>query len=637
MRKKLSFCMLALTSCMVFGQSSKTIERQVSKYPSTTNSGKVKKSNATSSALASLSNGAKSAVQGKATVFQENFDGSGPGFEAWTVLDVDGKTPATAVNFITTGWNRIDKQGANGNFGGPAGDYAAMSTSWYTPAGTSNDWLITPSIAIPAGTSTFKWDAKAQDADYPDGYKLMLAPNGGNTVADFTVELYSTPGEDPDWVTRTVNTSAYAGTNVRLAFVNNSTDMFMLLVDNILVDAVAAPVTGCLTATNGQYPAATFTPNCNGAVGNITTVAWLNEYSKVNVTAGTEYTFSTSNASYFITIGDEAGTAVLASGTGSVTYTPTANGVVRFYSHLSSNCDGTSSSHTRSVKCGTPPPPPVEPDYGCDQTYSGVPDTAHNMTKNLASATYMVANDFFVPKESETYKLQSVKFDIVSQAAAGASDITSFDVKILADSGSNTPGTTVITTMTGVTPTNVLTLPDTFASLPTYRITLDLGNFELPVNAANDTKYWIAITGTSASQISSYWIGYKYTEGWVTSSNYQSADSGATWTQPVSTTTPGLHFDGMMMIDAECATAAVSEAGAKEVSFYPNPVKDILTINSKKTIETVHVYNIAGQKMPVPSKLVNGKLDMSKMAPGTYIISTILEGGKNESFKVIKK
>lgn len=406
--------------------------------------------------------------------------------------------------------------------------------------------------------------------------------------------------------------------------------------DYTLVVAPVAP-TGCLTATNGQYPAATFTPNCNGAVGNITTVAWLNEYSKVNVIAGTTYTFSTSVNTYFITIGNEAGTAVLASGTGSVTYTPTANGVVRFYSHLSSNCDGTSSSHTRSVKCGTPPPPPVEPDYGCDQTYSGVPDTAHNMTKNLASATYMVANDFFVPKESETYKLQSVKFDIVSQAAAGASDITSFDVKILADSGSNTPGTTVITTMTGVTPTNVLTLPDTFASLPTYRITLDLGNFELPVNAANDTKYWIAITGTSASQISSYWIGYKYTEGWVTSSNYQSADSGATWTQPVSTTTPGLHFDGMMMIDAECATAAVSEAGAKEVSFYPNPVKDILTINSKKTIETVHVYNIAGQKMPVPSKLVNGKLDMSKMAPGTYIISTILEGGKNESFKVIKK
>lgn len=402
---------------------------------------------------------------------------------------------------------------------------------------------------------------------------------------------------------------------------------------------VIAP-TGCLNATNGQYPAATYTPTCNGVAGNITTAAWLNEYSKVNVTAGTEYTFTakkTDGTAYFITIGDDAGTTILASGTGSVTYTPTANGVVRFYSHLSSNCDGTSTSHVRAVKCGTPPPPPVEPDYGCDQTYSGTPDTAHNMTKNLATATYMVANDFFVPKESGTYKLQSVNFDIVSQAAASATDVTSYDLKILADSGSNTPGSTVLKTLTGVAPTNVLTLPGTFATLPTYRVTLDLGNFELPVNAAADTKYWVAITGTSASQTSFYWIGYKYNEGWLTSSDYQSSDSGATWVQGASTTTPGQHFDGMMMIDAECATAAVSESGNKSVSFYPNPVKDVLTLNSKGNIEIVHVYNIAGQKMPVSSKLVNGKLDMSKLAPGTYIISTILEGGKNESFKVIKK
>ncbi len=406
--------------------------------------------------------------------------------------------------------------------------------------------------------------------------------------------------------------------------------------DYTLIIGAPAP-TGCLTATNGQWPTDTFTPNCNGANANVTTAAYLNEYSKVSLVAGTAYTFSTSNSAYFITIGNEAGTEVLASGTGSVVYTPTVSGVVRFYSHLSSNCDGESTIHARIVKCGTPPPPPVEPDYGCDQTYTGVPDTAHNMTKNLAAATYMVANDFFVPKESGTYKLQSVKFDIVSQAAAGASDITSYDLKILADSGSNTPGSTVMTTLTGVTPTNVLTLPGTFAELPTYRITLDLGNFELPVNAAADTKYWVAITGTSASQTSFYWIGSIYNEGWLTSSDYQSSDSGATWVQGASTATPGVHYEGMMMIDAECATAAVNEAGTKEVSFYPNPVKDFLTINSKKTIETVHVYNIAGQKIPVSSKLVNGKLDMSRMAPGTYIISTILQGGKNESFKVVKK
>jgi hypothetical protein len=508
-----------------------------------------------------------------------------------------------------------------------------MSTSWYSPAGASNDWLMTPSISIPAGTSTFQWDAKAQDPDYPDGYKLMLAPNGGNTVADFTVELYNTASEDSEWITRTVNTSSYGGTNVRLAFVNNSNDMFLLLVDNILVDAIAAP-TGCLSATDGQWPTATFTPACNGSAASITTSAYLNEYSKVNVIGGTAYTFSTSNASYFITIANDAGTTVLASGAGSVVYTPTANGVVRFYSHLSNNCDGVNTTHTRSVKCGLPP---VEPAYGCDQTYNGIPDTAHNMTKNLATATYMVANDFFVPKASGMYKLQSVNFDIVSQATAGASDVTSYDLKILADSGSNTPGSTVMTQLTGVTTTSVVTLPDTFANFPTSRVTIDLGNFELPVNTAADTKYWVAITGTSASATSFYWIGAKYNEGWLTSSDYQSSDSGTTWVQGASSTVPGQHFEGQMMVDAECATAAVSEAGNKNVSYFPNPVKDFLTINSKKKIETVHIYNVAGQKIPLSAKLVDGKVDMSKLAPGVYIVSTILDGGVNESFKVVKK
>lgn len=457
---------------------------------------------------------------------------------------------------------------------------------------------LTGTIAIPAGTATGNYKMR-----------VRVAADGPNTIL-------STMACDED--------QGYGETE-----------------DYTLAIGVVAP-TGCLTSPNGQYPtaAAGYTPTCNGTVANITTAGWAGEYSKVNLTAGTEYTFSISKPEYFITISNEAGTVVVASGAGgSLVYTPTVSGPVRFYVHTDSTCTGLTDSttvHTRSIKCGTVPPPPVEPDYGCDQTYSGVPDTAHNITKNLPTATYMVANDLFVPKESGTYKLQSVKFDIVSQAASSATDITSYDVKILADSGSNTPGSTVMTTLTGVVPTAVTTLPDTFATLPTYRVTIDLGNFELPVNPAADTKYWVAITGTSASQTSVYWIGYKYTEGWLTSSDYQSSDSGATWVQGVSTTVPGQHFDGMMMIDAECATAAVSEAGNKNVSYFPNPVKDVLTINSKKKVEVVHIYNVAGQKMPV-SKIVDGKIDMSKFAPGVYIVSTVLEGGVNESFKVVKK
>jgi hypothetical protein len=131
-------------------------------------------------------------VLGYSQIFQEDFDGNGPGIAAWTVIDADGLTPASGVDFITNGWNRIDREGTDGSFGGPAGNYAAMSTSWYDPAGTSNDWLISPQIAVSGASPTLYWDVKAQDPDYPDGYKIMLSPTGGNTIADFTVELYNT-------------------------------------------------------------------------------------------------------------------------------------------------------------------------------------------------------------------------------------------------------------------------------------------------------------------------------------------------------------------------------------------------------------------------------------------------------------
>ena len=79
---------------------------------------------------------------------------------------------------------------------------------------------------------------------------------------------------------------------------------------------VAATATGCLDAPNGQYPSGTFTPVCNASAEAITTSAWTGEYSKVNVTAGTAYTFGASIATHFITISDEAGTTVLHLGLG---------------------------------------------------------------------------------------------------------------------------------------------------------------------------------------------------------------------------------------------------------------------------------------------------------------------------------
>src|SRR5690606_13654302 len=99
--------------------------------------------------------------------------------------------------------------------------------------------------------------------------------------------------------------------------------------------------------------------------------SFAGEYSVIAVTQGTHYTFSSSVSTDFITIGSSAGTIILASGTGSVSWTATYNGEVRFYTHTNENC-GTQNQHRSTyVQCGDP----VEfddPDFSCFMGEGGI-------------------------------------------------------------------------------------------------------------------------------------------------------------------------------------------------------------------------------------------------------------------------
>ncbi|MCF8372578.1 MAG: choice-of-anchor J domain-containing protein [Bacteroidales bacterium] len=140
----------------------------------------------------------------------------------------DGLTPAANVSSYIYAWNIIE------NFDEP-GDTVAASNSWYTPAGTANDWLVTPAIAI-GSNAILEWDIKAQDPSYPDGYQVRISTTG-SSIASFTTVLYSVAAANSFWETKTINLTAlgYANQTIRIAFRNNSTDMFLLLLDDIKV------------------------------------------------------------------------------------------------------------------------------------------------------------------------------------------------------------------------------------------------------------------------------------------------------------------------------------------------------------------------------------------------------------------
>ncbi|GAB5557820.1 MAG: hypothetical protein SchgKO_20330 [Schleiferiaceae bacterium] len=159
-------------------------------------------------------------------IFSEDFATNIP--STFTLIDNDGFTPASSVSFVNDAWVHSSAGGATAGY--------AVSNSWYSPAGQADDWMITPGITIPSGNDIYLvWDATAVDASYPDGYNVKLSTTGTN-ISDFSTTLLSVPAENVGWTARYADLSNYSGQTIYIAFQNNSTDMFLLYVDNIVVD-----------------------------------------------------------------------------------------------------------------------------------------------------------------------------------------------------------------------------------------------------------------------------------------------------------------------------------------------------------------------------------------------------------------
>lgn len=117
----------------------------------------------------------------------------------------------------------------------------------------------------------------------------------------------------------------------------------------------------CLSAPSGQYPGGTALeiPTCDLTTYLIDYDCYAGEYSLLSVTAGNTYTFSSNLSTDFITISDAAGTTAYTSGLHSVTWLATVTGDIRFYTHADASCTAEEDFRSRLVRCGVPPPPPV--------------------------------------------------------------------------------------------------------------------------------------------------------------------------------------------------------------------------------------------------------------------------------------
>ncbi|MBC5834990.1 fibronectin type III domain-containing protein, partial [Flavobacterium bernardetii] len=110
----------------------------------------------------------------------------------------------------------------------------------------------------------------------------------------------------------------------------------------------------CNGAIYGLFPAATFTPSCTGNPEQIVNNAYAGEFANVNILINKQYTFTSSVTTDFITITNEGGTGVLASGLTPLTWNSNFTGVIRYHINSNANCGTQASSRVRSITCATP-------------------------------------------------------------------------------------------------------------------------------------------------------------------------------------------------------------------------------------------------------------------------------------------
>lgn len=69
-------------------------------------------------------------------------------------------------------------------------------------------------------------------------------------------------------------------------------------------------------------------------------------------------------------------------------------------------------------------------------------------------------------------------------------------------------------------------------------------------------------------------------------------------------------------------------AEPSSVSIYPNPVKDVVTVNSQNTITSLELYDINGRLLQtIMTNDTNANIDISSKAAGLYLLKVVTEKG----------
>lgn len=549
--------------------------------------------------------------------------------------------------------------------------------------------LISPVFTVPTGSPILQFD-------FYMGYEYGVAPNnnydfivsistnGGTTWAPIWDESELGVFDDYEEINVVIPLTAYAGqTNVKLKFQYVGVDGDVLVLDEI---KVLTPAGYCLDAPLGLYPEDPFTPECVGVPEQIVANSWAGEYALVNVTAGTEYIFSSSVATDFITISTDGGTTAAAYGVTPLTWTPTASGEIRYYLHTNDICGTQQTARGRYIKCGvqTVFPPScstlVFPANGAtnitavdpivlswNAPTTGDAPTSYDLYIGFAPG---VLNFFENYTDTETDPIPVGEYDLtvywkviprnIAGEAVGCTTEFSFTTEaapaapenddcagaIALVAGSEFDQNAVVGTIMSATTTAGIepTCQDDFSADVWYTVTipasgtLTVETQQTELGELSDTVM-VAFSGACGS-LTEIPLGCSDDDG-----------DGFMSLLNLTGTAGQVYYIGVWQYGTDAPEALGSrfrisayDASLSSGNFdlstfkaYPNPVKDVLNLEYASEITSVKVVNMLGQEVISRTVKANtAALDMSSFTPGIYIVNVTF-GDSVKSLKVIKQ
>ena len=175
--------------------------------------------------------------QAKELPFSEDFESYTDSLDFWT----------------NSGWTVIDADGDGENwyrhYDSVDDMHVMASNSWDDGALTPDNYLVTPQLTLPAleegANIILQYDIAAGGGSfYDEKYKVVVSV-AGNEEADFDAgtilfeEILTELESDWAFVKRSIDLSAFAGSDVYIAFVHfDSTDQDRLLLNNVSVEVV---------------------------------------------------------------------------------------------------------------------------------------------------------------------------------------------------------------------------------------------------------------------------------------------------------------------------------------------------------------------------------------------------------------